>query len=242
MAQEQKEITIPTMPPAKEVRGFLDLLVKDQRYYMATLAPGPVWFDSEQRKIIAEWFSRHNQVLGVTEVEAHKHYHVMFCSTVRKTGNVTRALENLFTKNSIPWTKGVTINVKYCSVPIGTFYYLTDPQKKGIVVFVKGWRMSWIQEICRKNLKSMPKKLLTKDMRVVNDVEGPDLIIKFANRHHMPLVDKTTFIQVVARMIGDKYVFHKCKMKHLISSTLAINGHMRCVVSWLENELHFIEG
>jgi len=216
------------------------MFLKDHRFYMCTLSPA-VWYDAPQREAIIEWFSRHDQVLGYQEQEGQTHWHVLFSSKQKKTGNVTRAIENLHTDLNIEWTKGVTINVKYSSVPLGHFHYLTDEIKGGKRVMLKGWRMSWIQEQCRANLKSKPRKLLRKDVYVVNNIEGPDLIVQYATKHHMPLVDKRTFVQVVVRMGRDKYRFHKTKKKDLFADTLSIMGHDRASVSLWENELMFVD-
>jgi len=237
MQEEEKAEQLDVMPPA--TGEILDLISKDHSYYMATLAP-KIWFTKEERAPLYKWFSRHDQVLGYTEVASRKHLHVLFSSDVKKTGNVTRSLEQLFDKHKIEFEKGITINVKKASHPLGYFHYLTSDVKGGTRVLLKGWRQTWIQEQCRNNLKQIPRKLLKKDVYVVNNVEGPDLITLFAERHHMPLVDKRTFIAVVVEMECNKYRFHSCKKKDLLTNTLALHGHIRCSVSLWESELCFI--
>lgn len=214
----------------------LDLFLANTKYYMATLAPKD-WFTTEERTPIYAWFSTHDQVLGYTEEENRKHLHVLFSSKQKKTGNVTRSLERMFETNQIEFTKGVTINVKSSSHPIGYFHYLTDEIKQGTRVMIKGWQLTWIQEQCRANLKSMPRKLLSKDVYTVNNKEGPDLIVKYAKAHHMLCNCKQTFIRCVARMSTDKYRFHNVKMKWLYCDVLALCGNTRSVVSHWEAEL-----
>ncbi len=218
----------------------LDLFTANTRYYLATLAPKD-WFDADQRRVIYEWFSRHDQVLGYTEQEGRKHLHVLFSSKQKKTGNVTRAIENVFSHNDIPMTKGVTIDVKFSSHPIGYLHYLTDEIKGGTQVMLKGWRMTWIQQQCRDNLKSMPKKLLSKDVYVMNNVQGPDLILKYAEAHHMLCNDKASFIRTVSRMSADKYRFHNCKKKDLYCDVLALCGNQRAVSSLWDMELLMLD-
>ncbi len=224
------------------VSNQLDLFVKGVTYYFATLAPKD-WFSEPHRELIFTWFSKHDQVLGYTEVASRKHLHVLFSSPIKKTFNVTRQLTKLFETNNIPHTEHVTINVRKSNIPIGYFHYLTSDLKdsNGKQCMIKGWKLTWIQKQCRDNLKLVPKKLLSKDTRVVNNVDGPSLIRRYAEMHHMPLRDKRTFIEVVVRMGGDKYRFHTCKKKDLLADTLAECGHDRCSRLVWESEFHFIE-
>ncbi len=219
----------------------LDYIAKGSVHYFVTLAPKD-WFTTEEYQPIKEWFSRHDQVLGYEEVASRRHLHVLVSSKQKKTGNVTRALENLFTSHDIPWEKGVTIDVRRSVEPIGHFHYLTNESKGGTRVMIKGWSMSWIQQQCRDNLKKLPRKLLRKDVYVCNNIDGPRLIIEYADRHNMPLVDKFSFIQVVVSMTGDKYRFHTCKKKDLFVDVLGVCGYGKYAKSMWEGELAFIEG
>ncbi len=218
----------------------MDFIAKDACHYLVTLAPKD-WFTQEQYAPIKLWFSKHDQVLGYEETEGKRHLHVLLSSTQKKTGNVTRALENLFTTHDIPWAKNVTIDVRRSVEPIGHFHYLTNESKGGTQVMIKGWTLTWIQQQCRDNLKKLPRKLLRKDVYVVNNIDGPKLIIDYADCHAMPLTDKFSFIEVVRRMAGDKYRFHTCKKKDLFVDVLAVCGETRYARSLWENELAFIE-
>jgi len=220
--------------------SHLDLFVKGKTYYFLTISPKD-WFTAPQRKVVYEWFSQFDQVLGYTEVANRKHLHVLFSSTIKKTFNVTRLITKLFTDHQIPFEPHVTIKLLRSSHPIGTLHYLTHPDKGGTRVLLKGWQMSWIQQTCRDNVKLIPKKLLQKDVRVLSNVDGPALIIKYAETHHMPLTCKRSFIEVVTRMSGDKYRFHATKKKDLLADTLAECGHDRCARLVWESEFRFIE-
>lgn len=218
----------------------LDLWFKDTRYYLATLSPKD-WFDRDQLKPIFAWFSKHDQVYGVTEIASHKHLHVLFSSKQKKTGNVTRALNNLLDQNNIPNEKGVTVDVRYSSVPLGHLHYLTNEVKGGTQVMIKGWRLTWLQQQCRDNLKSMPKVLLKKGVYVVSNVEGPELIVKYAAMHNRCVNDKASIIRCIASMCVDKYRFHNTKIEWLCADTMALCGNMRGITSLLEGKLQFID-
>jgi len=219
----------------------LDLFCTGKHYYLVTLAPGPVWFTEEEFDKIIIFCKRETQVLAYTEVASHKHLHVLLSSSMKKTFNVTRSFTNFFTKEKIPFVDKVTIDVRHSTVPIGYFWYLTDEIKNGTQVAIKGWRMTWIQDTCRANLKVKPRKMLNKDTRVVNNVDGPALISQYAELHHMMLIDKVTFVRVVARMMKDKYLFHNVKPKCLFATVLAIEGHPKAAISFWENELFAID-
>ncbi len=219
----------------------MDFFSKDKQHYMATLNPGPIWFTPEEYIYIRQWFAKHDQLVGYEEVASHRHLHVLFSSDTKKTGNVTRALETVFSNAGIPFTKGVTIVVVNSKFPVGHFHYLTHPSKRGTRVMLKGWTMTWIQEECRKGVKFIPRKVLRGDCYVVNNIEGPALIIKFAEVNGFALLDKVTFIDCVTTMQKENYKFHASKEEYLYTDVMALLGHMRAAQSLWESKLNFVD-
>lgn len=248
MAQaEEKEEQLPTMPPAAPAKPFRHFiagdrmhLIKGREYYMVTLAP-KVWYTADERKVIYEYFSQYDQVLGVTEIAAKKHLHVLHSSTVKKTGNVTRGLERLLTRNNIEWVKGVTIDVRHSVVPHGHVHYLIQEIKNGTRILTKGWQECWIQQILKEKLKSIPRKLLRKEVYVMNNIDGPDMVVKFADAYGMPLFDKRTVIACMGAMAKDKYRFHACKLRFILTDVLAMGGNDAGFISMLEMEFQMID-
>jgi len=238
--QEEKEEEIPTLPPAKQ--SNLDLLSKQHTYYHCIINPGDSWFDEAELQHILDWYKTHVQALVTTEHASFQHLHALIASKTAKTGNVTRSLEQLFKRHSIPFEKGVTIKVRKSTVPIGHFHYLMDPAKKGKVLVTHGWRLTWIQDQCRQNPGKKPRKLLEDGTRVVHNREGPRLIADYAEAHNLHLTCKTDFIGVVTDMESKGFQFHKCKKKDLLTNTLAMQGHTACTRSLWEMELMMIDG
>ncbi len=217
----------------------LDMIVKGKKHYFVTLAP-KIWFNQTEYVGIKHWFAQWSQVLGYEEVGSKKHLHVLFSSKTEKTGNITRSLERMFTSCGIPFEKGVTIDVKHAVEPIGIFHYITHPDKHGVRVFLKGWSMSWIQDQCRSHIKLIPKKLLRKDTYQINNIDGPRLVIEFADRHNLPVADLFSFKQVLTEMMIQSYQFHGCKLKFLYAQVQALAGNRAAVVSFFDGELNFL--
>lgn len=180
--------------------------------------------------------------LVVVEQHASGALHVHAGATLApaQTAAITRLLSRFYVAEDIPVVKGISIKVRNCSDKIGWFHYLTK-DLSGPPLLVQGWKMTWIQRICKENLKKIPRKLLIRDDHIISMRDAVRRVISYARRSDLVLTGKCSFINVVSNMQSDGYHFHNVKATWLYVEVLAIIGDMRPARSLWETQLFILE-
>ncbi len=211
--------------------------------YFATLTQTDGFSDADCVKV-ADWCrNKSEECLLVKEdhMSGKKHLHFLATLTCKQTVQVTRMLKRLYATNGWPCSAGVSIVVKKATDKIGLFHYLTKDLNGSPPLLIIKWRMTWIQEQCKANLKKVPLKMLSKDGYIVGMKTASELICQYATRTGMPLSGKPSYIQVVMAMQAESYKFHNCKHKQLYCQVMSVCGNHNAMRSFLEGELSFLE-
>lgn len=200
-------------------------------------------FDQQQNSVIRTWFKQNtDSCLLVVEQHASGglHYHAATSQKQKTTNEVTRLLDRFYEAQGWQSVRGVSIKVRRMSDRIGWFHYLCK-DLKGSPLLVQGWKMTWIQQECKDNLKKVPRKILCKDSYLVTQSVGSGLVIQYAKRTGNPLTGKESFAFVCSTMMSEGYQFHQVRWKHLYCHVMALCGDLRPAHSFIIGELIFID-
>lgn len=216
---------------------------KDTFQYFVTLTAKSGFTASEIKPIVG--WHKHNSstTLLVKELTSKGfiHLHSIITTTCKTTNQITRKLQYLWKTQNMELSKA-SIKVKKCTHFLGMFHYLTkDLASDGSVLYIKGWKMSWIQEQVKDSLKSMPKKMLLKGDYCVTLKNGTALLVEYAERTAMPLVDKFSFARLVSQMASEGYTFDNCKLKFLFTQVMARKGDRKWMECLVLNELQYLD-
>ncbi len=200
-------------------------------------------FDDSHHEIFRDWFKIHtDSCLLVAESHAAGglHYHAGATMKQKSTNEVTRLINRFYEAQGWDVLAGISIKVKQLTDRIGWFHYLTK-DLDGPPILVQGWKMTWIQEQCKSNLKKIPKKMLKKNAYLVTQSVGPELVIQYAKRTGSPLSGKISFANVICQMAKEGYQFHQVRWKNLYSHVMALCDDMRPMQSFIMSELQWLE-
>jgi len=189
---------------------------------------------------IVEWHRRNSDKCFLVK-EFHDsgvpHYHSLIaCTAPKQACHVTDKLCRLYGQMLIDYTKGVTVKVKRCSDFIGWLHYLCKDMS-GPPILVIGWTMTWIKQQCKANVKKIPRKLLSKNVYMVQSSTSVNLVVTYANACGHPLTGMDSFITVVTEMQAEGYQFEKIKPKWLYGQVMAVVGHKGCARRLWEDAL-----
>lgn len=193
---------------------------------------------------IAQWFAKSCESCLLVEERGHNgklHLHATTTQKQKTAGEITRRMQKLYEHLNIPFQIKISVRIKRTTDQIGSFHYLTKDLGDKVPVLLFGWKMTWIQQQCRDNVKKIPHKLIKGEDYVVNMVIAPNLLMEYARRSGIPLTGKEGFKEVVARMMGEGYQFQNVKWKILYVQLMARCGDTRPLRSMLDNELQFLE-
>ncbi len=201
-------------------------------------------FTSEMCLKFEEWFEFSFSTCLVTR-ETHKsghlHLHAVVESKVKSAHTLTKRIERLYEQFGVPIVKGISINVKTAKVLEGAIQYVMKDVESGSRPNVlKGWDMSTIEKQMLDNLKKMPRCLLNKDDRFLNQREATSLIIRYAKCMAVAILDKISFKQVVISMMKDGYQFDALKLAPIYVQILARSGYVHAAEDWIDGQLAFL--
>lgn len=217
---------------------------KNQYQYFITLNIRD-GFTTEEIARVKAWHQHHTEeCVLVTELcdSGKVHLHSVITCSQKQTVQVTRKIKTLFDSLNLDWTPFVTCKVKRVTQLTGLFHYLLKDLGDKPPILLKGWTRSWIDQQCKDNLKKIPRKMLLKNEYHVTVKTGVPLMLEFAKRTAMPLVDKHSFIEVAMAMQVEGFCFDNVKPKWLFGQVMIRCGVPRYQRSVWENELQFIEG
>ncbi len=140
---------------------------------------------------------------GPGEVE-HLHYHSLGVFRDGRANGIKRQCDTLYKKLNMEMGKN-TVKVKSVPEIVGLFHYLTKDLKDDPPLMIKGWRMSWIKAQCLANLKKMPHKMLLQDQYTLTPKTAVNIIIQYAKRKGLVLVDRLSFRDCLKSMVRDHY-------------------------------------
>ncbi len=208
-----------------------------------TIAGG---FTYEEITEVKQWHKNNSESCMLTK-ELHEsgktHLHSVITCTQKTAQQVTRKIKTLYGKLNLDWEPRVSCVTKRAVVPIGAIAYIMKDLAEGEApLLLQGWQMTWIQSELKANLKKLPRKVLMRDEYFVTTKNGCPLVIEYAKRTAMPLLDKFTFKAVVKSMMAESYSFDNCKIKYLFVQVMARMGYLGYADSLLDSELQFIDG
>lgn len=170
------------------------------------------------------------------------HLHAGTKQKQSQTHEVTRLLARHYELHEIPFQKGVSIKVKKTCDQIGWFHYLIkDIPKDSVPLLIFGWKMTWIQEQCRANLKKVPHKIVKGTDYNVNMLIATNLVIQYAKTVGLPLSGKGMFMECICQMAEAGYLFHNVKFKILYCQVMARFHERRPMLSFLTMELQYLD-
>ncbi len=185
-----------------------------------------VGFREDSIETVSAWFNKHSEECLLVK-EPHKdgrlHLHAACTLSLKSTNQVTRKLETLFKNNK--WDLGPRdIRVKRTVNEVGWFHYLCKANDSCDYVLLKGWTDTWIQQQMRESVKSIPRRIISKDYFVVSKHECVARILHYCDAHNIKLIRKTDFIQVIGLMRKSKYLFHGVRWSSVYPEVMAILG------------------
>ncbi len=218
----------------------LDTGIAGLFYFCLTLTSADD-FTADQQDMIIDWHRKHAEYcLLVREYHAdgRKHYHSLLAVKKPKNANgVTRKLETLWKRLNLPWTKGVSVNVKKMTHMTGQFHYLLKDQAGLKPLLLVGWAYSWIKEQCVNNIKSIPLKLLKGEVYMVQKNTSVELVLKFASASGATVTCKDSFIELMVEMQAKGYQFDNVRKASLYTNVMARLGNLQQARSVWESEL-----
>lgn len=189
------------------------------------------------------WFQDNtDSCLVVRELHSNGNVH-LHAGTKQKhktSGELTRRFAKLYEQLNIPWVKGVSVKIKKVTDLIGIFHYLTK-ELQGAPLLCQGWQMTWIQQMCKDNLKKMPHKMIKGDDHTMNMVTATNLVMHYATRSGLPLTGKESFKTVICCMARDGYQLHNLKFKILYAQIMARFNDFKPLSRLLDYELDCLE-
>lgn len=248
----KRSLDVADRPPAKKRKLDETRLARNRRelftaagHYAFTLTISPTEdFTKQQLKHLVVWHQRFPQAIIVAEDRPNsgvEHYHTMFTGSVKLANSHTKSLERLFTKENIPWSKGVTIKIKSPPEPLGWFSYMMKEVTEGKpLILLKGWKRTWIDEVVKSRVKKTPHNVLTKDVYIVSPKLATKVIIKYASANNMTLDTKEGFCRCVARMMKDSYQFDNMRVKWTYAQVSAQVGREDVAYEMMMGELRFL--
>lgn len=200
----------------------------------------PNGFSEAQEDQIVQFHKRKcENCLLVTErhADGRKHYHSSILVMKPKTTNgMTRQVANLYKAMEIEVVGRVTFQVKKVSDQVGSFWYLLKEQEDDqLPLLLMGWKMEWIKEQCKSNIKKIPRRMLMKDRVVLNSSNSIPYCLRFAEAAGMGITGKESFKNLVKLMVKDSYSFDNVKIPWLYSQLMCIAGDDRALDTHLDN-------
>jgi len=236
-AEEEKQVLAPpspitaalSHPPGAGGRPF-DVIHADANYRFITISP-PVDYTAMQWDLIVDWHRRMciDQCLVVFEDrpgDGVKHLHSVISVKAKGVNHTTVSLERLLSRHNIEWCKIVTIKVKDATDVSSLYTYLMKDQT-GPPALLLGWRLSWIKQKLKDNVKLLKPSDLKKGRRVLNINNAVPLIqaYAFANGHR--LNSKEAIADCMCDMQYEKYSFDRCKFETLYCQLMGECGIRR---------------
>ncbi len=169
--------------------------------------------------------------------DKHLHFHSVGTWKTTNPSNVTRACKTLYKKHKIEWTKNC-VRVKTVPELIGMFHYLLkEVSDSDVPLLLMGWKMSWIREKLKANLKKMPHTMLLKDEYFLTPKTATAMLLKYADVHSLRITCIEAFKSLIKRMMIDKYRFANVRWKILYVEVSIAHGNSGPLDDFLESEL-----
>jgi len=207
----------------------LDVVRADSYYYFITISPS-LEYTAAQWDVILDWHrkSSTDQCLVVFESrpgDGTKHLHSCISHKANKACRLTLSLERLLEKHSIPWAKP-TVDVKTCTDVKQLYTYLMKDQS-GPPVLIMGWKLSWIKQTVKDNVKKMKPSELTKGRRMLTAGNSVAFIQAYASANGHRLDSKDSIVDCLGDMAFEKFDFQKIKFKGLYVQLMSESGVRR---------------
>ncbi len=134
--------------------------------------------------------------------------------------------------------KRVSINCKQCVVLEGAVQYVMKDVPAGTAPNVLcGWDMKTLEDQMLSALKKMPKSMIGRDDRYLNQREATSMIIEYGKRIAVAILDKISFKQVVVSMMKDGYQFDAIKLAPVYVQILARSGYVQAANNWIDDQI-----
>ncbi len=203
------------------------------------------FFTPAQEDQIVQWHKkRASYTLLVKEFheDGRPHYHSLIASPkLKRAQQLVRMLDTLYAQMDIgPVIKRITFRVDPEKDRIGFFHYLLKEQD-GPVLLLMGWRLTWIKAQCLANVKKIPHKMLTKNVKMLSKSTASQTVLAYAKASGAVLTGKTSLCHVLADMSSEGYIFSSVPLKHLFAEVMAQSGEKTKAFNMFMGELHFID-
>ncbi len=204
-----------------------DTAALDLYHYCLTLTCRDT-FTQEQEDLIVAWHRERSDKCLLTREphgDGRPHYHSLIAVVKPSTANaVNKSLTTLYKKMNIEIVKGISFFTKRMTDKVGQFHYQLEDCKDSVVIFLRGWTMSWIKQQCKDGIKKIPHKLLAGSTYMVQKRTSVELVLRFAKASGLPLTGKTSFIMCVYKMQQDGFQFDNVSKGDLYSNVMARMG------------------
>ncbi len=214
-------------------------------YYCLTLTSADDFTD-EQEAGIVDWHRKRSEFcLLVREYhkDGRRHYHSLLAvKSPKSAGAITKNLERLWGSLKLNWVKGVSVVVKRMSNMAGQMHYCLKELKGDKPLLLIGWQYTWIKDLCKKNLKNIPHKLLKGETYMVQKNTSVELVLKFAAASGIRITCKESFIDCCMDMQEQGYQFDNIKKKDLLTNVMSRCGARQVARSVWEVELDIYRG
>jgi len=215
-------------------------------FYKATLTTSD-GFTLDQVTPFKEFFNKYENAYIVNEYGQsgnNSHLECVFKSDVTKTGNITRSLKRIYDDNKIPWVNSISVRVKKCTHLIGAIIYANKEIKqsdtKATVLVQRGWSSSWIDPQVKDNVKSIPHKMLNKQVTRVTKGTGGALMHEWCVANGYVVSNARDYLEVVEKMGDDKYAFGSIRHMSIYSDVMSAFGDGKGARDVAESELRFL--
>ncbi len=217
-------------------------ILSDLFYYCLTLTSADNFSDDQEAGIVDWHRKRAEFCLLVREYhkDGRRHYHSLLAvKSPKSAGAVTKNLTRLWGSLKLNYTPN-SVKVKRMSNMAGQFHYCLKELKGDNPLLLIGWQYTWIKDLCKKNLKNIPHKLLKGETYMVQKNTFVELVLKFASASGIRITCKETFIDVCIDMQEQGYQFDNIKKKDLLTNVMARCGCRQASRNVWESELfHF---
>jgi len=199
-------------------------------------------FNDPQEDQVVQWHKRSTTFcLLVRELheDGRVHFHSLVCAPKLKNAcGIQRKLATLYKQMDLPVVTRVSIRVDTETDRVGWMHYLLKDKN---VIYLTGWKMSWIKAQCLANVKKIPHKMLTKNVKVLTKATATQTILAYASASGAVLTGKCSLCRVMVNMMKEGYIFSSVPLKHIFAEVMAQSGEVEKAYNMLMGELHFID-
>lgn len=159
-----------------------------------------------------------------------------------KTSNVTRGIERVYENLKLEIVKGISIHVVRVTNLPGAFIYASkELEKEGRMALMKGWDRTFVDEICKENVRNIPYSMLKRAGTRLYPSTAAALMYEWCKENERFIVEKNAYLEVVHLMADDGYMFDACRHLGLYPALCSLFGDGSASRNVAESDLRFID-